>query len=513
MPSREMRRLKGKKQDSASEAIEKRKTTHPALYAFSILLLVIIVVTFVGSPVASRLGGSGSIVFGSYDGREIVFQPGNYFADQEQALADQMRQSNQQMDTQTQLYYIWYQAFQNTVFHTAMLIEAQKAGLNVSTDAVDTALLNYPAYQENGRFSESLYNKAGKAEQTQAYQLTRDNLIIQQLLQDLTTGIQSGPQEKSFILSMAMNQRSFDFVSFPFDSYPVAQIKTYAQDHLSDFRKIKLSRILVKTEGEAKEIEQKLVNKTATFEDLAKTYSQDSYATTGGDLGWRYAYDLQGEFDTKSQVNDIFALKVGEISPVIKSSLGYMIFRCDAEAVNPDMADTATLDVVKNYLLTHEKGTVEDYFMEVAGKLSRRAGEIGFATAAKEAGTSVYKTDFFPINLQNVFSLSPVKAIPDTATPSSAAYSEEFFQRAFSLDKVTASAPIVLDNSIVVLKLDQERTEPPADQAVMDQSFVETIAQQSFQADVTAQLDNPAKLKNNFDATFTKYVAPQPRAQ
>lgn len=514
MQSREMRRLRAKKQQTGAETLEKRKQTHPALYVFSIILLVIIVVTFVGSPVASRIGAAASISFGSYDGRPITFQQGNYFSQQEQALAEQLRQSGQELDVGTQLYYIWYQAYLRTITHTAILIEAEKAGLDITSDTVDTALLYYPAFLDsNGKFSESLYTKAGKAEQVQAYKLTRDDLVVQQFSQDVSTGVQTGPQEKAFVLSMAMNQRSFDFVSFPFDSYPAAEIKTYAQEHQADFRKIKVSRILVKGEGEAKEIHQKLTDKTSAFEELAKTYSKDSYASTGGDMGWRYAYDLQGDFDTKDTVNEIFALKAGEISPVIKSSLGYMIYRCDAEAANPDLSDQATIDVVKSYILTHEKGKVEDYFMEVAGKLSRRAGEIGFAAAAKEAAVTVATTDFFPVNLQGVFSMFPVKATPESATPTSAVYSEEFFQRAFSLDKTTASAPIVLDDRIVVLKLAQERTEPPADQAAMEKSFVEGIAQQSLQSDISIQLDNPAKLKDNFDAAYTRNVAPQPRAQ
>jgi peptidyl-prolyl cis-trans isomerase D len=514
MASREIRRLKNKKSESVAATIEKRKETHPLLYVFSILLLLIIVVTFVGSPVASRIGGAASIVFGTYDGREIAFTQGNYFSEQRDTIAEQMRQSGQELDVATQVEYIWYQAYRQTIFHTAILIETEKAGMSISPDTVDRTLLNYPAYLENGKFSEALYNKASAAEHMQVRKLTREELLVQQFSQDVSTGMKTGDPEKSFIESMAMDERSFDFVSFPFSSYPAAELKTYAQEHIAQFRKIKASRILVKSnEGEAKEIRQKLLDKTANFEDLAKTYSKDSYATNGGDMGWRYAYDLEADFDKKEQVEDVFTLKAGEISNVIKSSLGFMIYRCDSEAVNPDLTDQTTMDTVKGYILQYERGKVEDYFMELAGKLSRRAGEIGFLSAASEAGVQILKTDYFPINLQSVFSLAPVKAIPDSATPASAAYNEEFFVRAFSLGKDTASAPIILDDQIVVLKFAGERAEPPANQTLMAQRFVPALASQSLQADLQNQLDNPAKLKDNFVNAYAQNIKNPTRSQ
>jgi parvulin-like peptidyl-prolyl isomerase len=477
------------------------------------VVLVIIVVTFVGSPVAGRISGPGSIVFGSYAGREIAYQPGNFFAQQRDRLAEQVRQSGQNENIESQIFSIWREAFDQTVLHTAILVQVERAALQVSDERVDRALITNPAYTENGKFSEELYRKASLEERMRTRKLYREQLMSDQYTQDLFTGMKSGDQERAFIASMARNERSFDFASFAFSSYPTDEVKKYASANMARFRKIKVSRILIKSgENEAAEIRKKLLDKSASFEELARTHSKDSYADKGGDMGWRYAYDLEADFDKKEQVQDVMALKAAEVSDVLKASFGWMIFRCDSEAVDPDLADTAVLDTVRSYLLKYERGKVEDYFMGIAGKMSRRAGEIGFSAAAKEAGAPVAETTWFPVNLQNTFVLAPLKAIPDSATPSSAVYNEDFFTRAFSLAKDQTSAPVVLDDRLVVLKLIGERQMPEANSQLMN-SFTDYLANQSLKGDLQAELMDPKLLQDNFFDAFTRYVYRRPQAQ
>ena len=56
---------------------------------------------------------------------------------------------------------VWYQAYQQTAMHVALLALGETAGLHVSDDAMDKALVTYPGYlDENGKFSEERYQKA-----------------------------------------------------------------------------------------------------------------------------------------------------------------------------------------------------------------------------------------------------------------------------------------------------------------------------------------------------------------
>jgi hypothetical protein len=195
------------------------------------------------------------------------------------------------------------------------------------------------------------------------------------------------------------------------------------------------------------------------------------------------------------------------LSDVLSGSFSWMIYRCDAEAVSADFTSASILEDVKSYLTKYEKGKIEDYYSGRAGQLTRRSTEIGFDAAVREAGLKAIPTEFFPVNLGSVFSFAPVQAKPDTATPSSAVYSEDFFFRGFSLGKDQVSPPIVLDDQLLVLKLIGEQQLPDTTVSLLD-SWISYIASQSVQTDLGAVLMTPGKLKDNFMETFTKYVQP-----
>jgi len=515
MPSRDIRRAQAKKGETVSDAIEKRHESHPLLYGFTVVVLVVIVVTFVlagpGGPMTRGGGGiGGSIVFGSYEGHDVAYYPGGYFAQQRDRLAAQVRQSSSQQNTEAMVQAVWYQAFQQTAMHVAVLALGEKAGLRISDDAVDKALVSYPGYlDENGKFSEERYRKASAQEWSATRKLYRESLMTSQIASDILSAVKTGTAESSFIISMAKPERSFQFSSFAFNSFPSEEVKKYGEANTSRFRKIKVSRILIKSgEAEAGQIRKKIVDKVSTFDELAKTYSKDAYADNGGDMGWRYAYDLSADFENKDTANQIFVLKTGEVSDVLKGTYGWMIYRCDSPATEPDFSNPSVLDDVKAYLTKYEKGKIEDYFNERATQLSRRAAEIGFEKAVAQAGLKLMKTDYFPVNLQNTFSFAPLQAVPQSDTPSSAVSSDDFFYRAFSLGKDQASAPVVLDDQVLVLKLLGERQMPDTTTGLLG-SWIDYVAGQSAQTDLTSQLMAPGKLTDNFEEVFSQNIMPR----
>jgi hypothetical protein len=519
MSSRELRRATQKKGESVSENMEKRHEHHPLIYFFSVVVLVVVVVTFVlagpGGPLSRGGAGSGgSIVFGTYNGHEIAYYPGSYFAQQRDQIANQIKGNNGSQDQSQMIQTVWYQAFLSTAEHVAILDQAESAGVSISEDALDKALLSYPGYlDENGKFSETRYTAVTSADKASTRKLTRENLKSSIFVSDVARGVKPGTRESDFITGMAKPQRSFSFVSFPFSSFPTEEVRKYGEANKSRFVKVKVSRILVKTgESQANQIRRKILDKTSTFDELAKTYSKDQNADKGGDMGWRYAYDLEADFEAKDTAQKVLSLKAGELSDVLKGTFGWMIYRCDSEAVEADFTSPSVQDDVRKYITTYEKGKIEDYFNEQAGQLSRHAAVAGLDAAAKEMHLSVGSTQPFPINLSNVFSFEPMKAIPDTATPVNAQYSEDFFFRAFSLGKDQVSAPVVLDDQVLVLKLKSEQQLPDSTVKLLG-SWVAYAANQSLQSDLGAALMTPEKFKDDFPSAFSQYIMPSSSKQ
>lgn len=87
---------------------------------------------------------------------------------------------------------------------------------------------------------------------------------------------------------------------------------------------IKVSQVVTAAEAKRKlvELKQRLDNKAATFDELAKTFSNDLSASKGGDLGWIYPGDTVPEFE---QVMNKLALN--EVSEPVETQLGYHLIQ------------------------------------------------------------------------------------------------------------------------------------------------------------------------------------------
>ncbi|KMY46418.1 foldase [Bacillus sp. FJAT-27916] len=101
------------------------------------------------------------------------------------------------------------------------------------------------------------------------------------------------------------------------------EVKAYYEENKDDYdtaESIEVSHILV----EDKETAQKVLDKLESgedFADLAEEYSTDeSTAKNGGELGFIKSGEMVEEFEKAA-----FALKVGEISDIVKTDYGYHI--------------------------------------------------------------------------------------------------------------------------------------------------------------------------------------------
>jgi hypothetical protein len=91
---------------------------------------------------------------------------------------------------------------------------------------------------------------------------------------------------------------------------------------------------------------------------------------------------------------------------------------------------------------------------------------------------------------------------------SAATYSEEFFLRAFSLGLGEVSSPILLDDQVIVLRLDDMRAAPQRERDLLGDYYT-YFAQQSVEQDLQNVLLDPDFIQDDFDATFYEYVFPR----
>lgn len=108
------------------------------------------------------------------------------------------------------------------------------------------------------------------------------------------------------------------------------------------------------------ELKERLDNKTAKFDDLARSFSNDGSAGKGGDLGWLYPGDTVPEFEAAMN-----ALKPGEVSQPIESSFGFHLIEVlerKSEDVSKEKLRNAARQAIRERKL--EEAT-EDWQREV----------------------------------------------------------------------------------------------------------------------------------------------------
>jgi len=141
-----------------------------------------------------------------------------------------------------------------------------------------------------------------------------------------------------------------------------AEVRTYYDQHPAEFRsgdELHIRQILVHDENVANDIEEKL-KKGASFEDLSRQYSLAPNAKKGGEIGFVGRGQLPKMFE-----DEIFVLKPGAVTGVIRTDSSFHIFRVD-ERKPPGVVDLQTAAPVIRERLKEEE--VRNRIAEVVGK-------------------------------------------------------------------------------------------------------------------------------------------------
>ncbi len=507
MPSKNLKIVKKNDSKHKENIVEEKQHKHPFLWGFSIAILVLIVISFIGAPLfRGLLSKGGELIFGQYDGKDIKYTPNSYFARQLDAYVQKFQNtSNANTNYQYQTYQIWKSAFDSTVFHMAILDSAEKSGLYISDHKIDKALTQYGPYMDNGKFSPELYKVTPSSEKYATRQLYREELTQQQYLSDIQSTLTS-KNEIEFIKSMSSPERNFEYVAFKFDKYPDSEVISYGKENKKLFTKINLNRISLKDDKKAAQaIYDKLKENPAQFEELAQNQSTDIYAEKGGDMGWVKYDSLKGDFADTKDLDSVFNLKQDELSSLIKTPYGYSIYRCNKEKTDPDFTSKEDIDDIRNYILTAEKGKIEDYFTAEAEKFIKTAKKDGFDKAGNQFGLTYHVTDYFPINYGNSYFMKQIRTLDDNKDLAPVATDERALTALFSVKKNELTEPIILDNSIIVARMIDERNVDPKDLAFID-TYYTYLVNQFRQEELYKMFLSSDKLKNNFLQVFSENI-------
>jgi hypothetical protein len=495
----------------------RRFKANPFIFIGTIIILIIVIVAFVVAPaIVPEAGSSGvDLVFGYYDKVPISYVPGNYLANVQANYARYLQGSINESNYQTMSQMIWRQSFEEAVIHVAILRTMEQAGYAAPGELVDREVARLPEFQENGRFSVARYRSLSAADRMSLWREVRDSIAKNLYLEDMA-GLRLPSGESEFVRAMTARTRSFGMASFPLDSYPDGEIAAHVASEPDLFRTIHLSRITVtSSEREARQVLDSVRNGTQTFEEAARTQSQDSYAERGGDMGAQMVYELVNEVPDSAERESVIATAAGDYSPLVKVPSGWAFFRADEEARAADTADPANLSKIRTYMRNFERGRMEDWLFAQARLLIDAAQETGFDAAVEARG--LQKRDFGPLPLnyggvtitdsaqgKNLFPTLSAESISELIPAES---NENFWRAAFFTPLETPSEPLVIGDNVLVLYPREEIIRDEADTEGIA-TFYSTWVSSGAETSLRSHFLNSDKLEDNFFATYLQFLLP-----
>lgn len=317
---------------------------------------------------------------------------------------------------------------------------AKTLGLSASDDQVKDAIRQEAYFQTDGKFDNAKYldliNRSGFSADQYA-QYTRQRLINQQMIQGFGGSDIVPPSEAQSMVALVLQEREVRLatidlnammakqtvtdeelkaffeqnknsfiapekvkVSFiPLDAAALqdkvtvteADISAYYDEHQSSFgqpERKKFSVIQLKTEADAKAVLEELKN-GGDFAALAKEKSTDIISRrTGGEMDWM---EPDTTADELKQTN---LTEKGQLSGVVKSSVGYLIVRLDD--IKPALVKplSEVHDAIAKQL-KQEKAVDAYYALQQKVSEAATSDNESLASAEEAAGIKAASTEWF----------------------------------------------------------------------------------------------------------------------
>lgn len=416
------------------------------------IVLILIAITFVLPTGALFTGNTNTdIVFGKYGKENITFAYNNYFHQQYQNIASQYSSSGQS-GTQA-AYQIWWSAYQNTVFHTALGQMAGKAGIIAAPDAVNRAIIESGVYNKDGKFDTATYNAASAESKAQIKQQITESLPSSIVMNDIST-VLSSQAEMDYVGNMAASTRTFDYVMFGTDSYPDDLAIQYAMNDPQPFVELGISMFSLSDEETAKQVAADIAAGTISFDDASAQYD------VGSALSDEVAsyYMIAMNFANQDEVNQLFSEQPGAVVGPYANPYGYYsIYRVDSAPTSPDFGNPNSVLAVKQYLALNQSETISAYAQERATAFAE-AAKADFTAAMDEFSTEVSAVSATPANIGNSTYMGSFSNSDPNQGLANAATDKNVMRSLFTEPVGTVVGPFKSGSNYVVAEVTGEQT-------------------------------------------------------
>ena len=248
--------------------ITEQKTKKDSSKIGAVIILVISALVFLpfgASAVFQSIFNKQKVSsYGSYNGKNITYEPGTKFFITVSNLAQSYQAGGYKVD-ENSYYRIMREAFYQTVINMAFTDSVKKSGYIVPKEAVNRAVIERFTDPSTGKFSQKAYNQTSAVDLEKLRKDIEESLVYRRYFYDLfgtdnevsfngtaLYGLKRSGAEKKFLASMGAEKHSFDAVAFSTENFPKEEAVKFGKENAEKFIKYDLSVITVDDEQEAK---------------------------------------------------------------------------------------------------------------------------------------------------------------------------------------------------------------------------------------------------------------------
>ncbi len=508
----------GKKSVQKTPAKQEQKKSKKVnfLYIGTVIIFIIIIVTFIGGPILSSQVEGSSISFGSYAGEEIRYIQGSYFAN---SVAHYSNIIGRNLSVEDESYnttnrFIWKESFDQTVSFLASLNLAKASNLLISESEVNNEIISSPRFTtEDGVFLMENYNNISQQELFELRKGFSESLTVDRIRQDLSNRSFSSSQEKQYILDMDTIRKDIRAVEFTEDQYPDELVIEYVQNNSALVQSRELSSITIRDEFEEVErLYEEIVANPSSFEENARLYSTDEFASRGGQRGEIFAYELL-DLLSEEDVSDIFSPErlLGDITNVfsiLETENSYVIFQIAGDIQPFDNTNQENFDQIRAYISSEEPDLIADYVQQQIQDFLTLAQETSFLEASIVNDIDYFDFDSLPLSYSanSIFDRIDTSEFPTLFT---AYLRDDFLEELHSLDVGEISVPIAVRNTTLIFTVRDIQNTPQEEIDLLALEY-ENRKDAYIRSELEGFIVRENLLKDNFTETFNEFLLHTP---
>lgn len=455
VPSAENKDSKLKVVESKQKKAKKEPMTFKKL--ITIIIIAVLALLMIGGVyyvvvLVSQSKAEKASAWGSYDGEDIRIENNNVFYN---TLSNDSNLQNAYLSGDyNAMLSSYYSAYQAQVVYTALAKEAKEAGIVAPQELVNRLILNNGIYgDENGNFSEEIFNASSEAQRVQVNNFYTSYYPYTVVVSDLQSAIVSD-KELDFVVQLAKDTRAFDYFIINYNAYPDDLAVSYAKQNQQLFSEADISVISTVSEEKIKAAYEAL-NAGNAWDDVVASYSEDSYAADKGSVGSVKMFSVISNLNDAADIEKITSLKIGSYSEPIQGPNGFIIYRLDSNVKTPDYSDADTLTSIKYYISSNNIDDITPYVDKAVALASEKA-QSDFEGAAEAANATIIKLENVNNNIASSQFLTGLTYNDRNGYLATAASDESIDRELFTSDEgfVTAALPVEgAENTYVIAKV------------------------------------------------------------